>query len=61
MEGEESVTARWRSGRGFWFVAPCLFVSLQLQLEGVKRTVEKVYVKHDLQPRLYVHASLIDS
>jgi hypothetical protein len=34
MEGEESVTARWRSGRGFWFVAPCLFVSLQLQLEG---------------------------
>ena len=61
MEGEERVTARCRSGRGFWFVAPCLFVSLCLRCKEGIRTIRKVYVIHDLQPQLYVHVSLIDS
>ena len=61
MECEDRVTARWRSGRGFWFVAPCLFVNLSFRLKERRLTVRKVYVIHDLQPQLYVHVSLIDS
>lgn len=61
MEGEERVTACCKSGRGFWFVAPCLFGQLDSSTCEIKLTVKKVYETHDLQLRLYVHASSTDS
>lgn len=61
MEGEERVTACCKSGRGFWFVAPCLFGQLDHRTYGIRLTVKIVYETHDLQPRLYVHASSTDS
>jgi hypothetical protein len=61
IEGEERVTACCKSGRGFWFVAPCLICQLGDTNQGVKLTVRIICVILDLQLRLYVHVSSTDS